>query len=377
MEQSNSDLDFDPFADYPRFPKDDPPNFIEWVDHYDNVVRDPRPVTWKELDQTQFPPQKWRIDHLIPHQGFVILAGVSGEKKTWVGLDMARSISQGSNFLNCERFKTEPCNVLYIDVEMPKSELQRRCRQLSFADTESGKILLLNYDVLNFSSQENEHRIWLEHYIKEEKIGVIFVDTFRAVAAGLKEEKAEEVRQFFENFKKYKNESVTFVWLDHFRKSNNFEGKIPKKEFLFGSQDKLASVEVLLMIRSENDEEIHVYQRKNRCGIEIKPFKIIMTDSQQSGAKKTQLTYGGELEEDENAKDRAKEKILDLLPEGGRTATELLKIISSQFKIGSKNTRAALKQLETEKVITVSKQGKSNYYELNKDHDIDLKSLMS
>lgn len=94
-----------------------------------------------------------------------------------------------------------------------------------------------------------------------------------------------------------------------------------------------------------------------------------MKDVYKDGVLKTELTYGGELEEDESAKDRAKEKILGLLPEGGKSTPELVNIMSSQFKIGAKNTRAALKELENEKSLSVSKQGKKNYYEIKSDTD--------
>jgi len=86
----------------------------------------PVPVFWDQLDKEEFPEQSWRINKLIPKEGFVILASISGNKKSWIAMEMAKSISSGENFLNKEEFKTEGANVLYLNAENPKSEIQRR-----------------------------------------------------------------------------------------------------------------------------------------------------------------------------------------------------------------------------------------------------------
>src|SRR3989344_6864961 len=60
----------------------------------DNI---PEHITWCDLNKKVFPEQSWRIQSLIPKEGFVALASISGEKKTWVGMEMARCISSGIN----------------------------------------------------------------------------------------------------------------------------------------------------------------------------------------------------------------------------------------------------------------------------------------
>ena len=155
-----------------------------------------------------------------------------------------RCIATGENFLGSEEFATEKGNVLYIDQEMPASELQKRCRQLGLSERDQKIWFFTNEseEPLNLSKEAKVN--WLLEFIEKEKIKVVFIDTLRAVAGGLKEEKAEEVRAFFNLFRQVKNRGVTIVFLDHCRKPNHFEGKIPKKEQLFASQDKAASVEI-------------------------------------------------------------------------------------------------------------------------------------
>ncbi len=235
--------------------------------------KDLEPAEWAEINNRQCDARAWRIDQLIPKQGFVILASISGEKKTWIAMEMARCISNGLSFLGEERFKTEGASVLYLNAENPWSEIQRRGRQLNFQENSPHKLLLLNSDDVNLNNTEGV--AWFKAFIEFHKVQVVFVDTFRAVAGGLKEERADEVRQFFNHYSLLKNTGVVVVWLDHSRKPSNFDGKVPKKEQLLGSTDKAASVEVLLMIQSEaGSEEIKLYQRKNRLAVEVKPFLL-------------------------------------------------------------------------------------------------------
>lgn len=332
---------------------DSPEDFLE--------NKSPTPVLWKEVNEKVYTEYPWRIKNLIPKQGFVILSSISGEKKTWVALEMARCISAGIDFLDEKDFETEGCNVLYLNCENPESELQRRGRQLNFADDSKSKLYLFNSGDINLNTPEGA--TWLLAVIEYYKIEVVFVDTFRAVAGSLKEEKAEEIREFFSRFAPLKNKGVAIVWLDHFRKPSNLDGKVPKKEHLLGSQDKTASVEVLLMMKSENgSEEINLYQRKNRLAIELKPFQILMKDQVEEEKRHTALSFGGVIEEQENKKEQAKEMIMAILESGGKTTKQIIEVTKKQ--VGQKNTRSALKDLVTEGLVIVTRRQRENYYVL-------------
>lgn len=329
-----------------------------------------KPTIWRHLDAIEFPPQKWLIKHLIPCQGVVILASASGEKKTWIALEMAKSISMGINFLNSEEFPTEKGNVLYIDQEMSQVELQRRGRQLGFKKMENQFWIISNSD-LNLNSKadedpEEDTARQLNSFIRRYKIRVVFIDTFRAVAGGLKEDKAEEVRAFFNKFKALKDEGVTLVFLDHCRKPLRFEGKAPKKEQLFASQDKVASVEVLLMIKSdESSEEIQVHMKKNRLCVELKPFTILMKDTMaDNGDLITTLSYGGSAMDKESKVDEAIKLIPAFLEDGPKLTSEILEYGLIEWQIGEKNMRAALKALEDKAEIVAKRVKKGKLYSL-------------
>lgn len=313
---------------------------------------------WGELDAMQFPADRWRVKNLVPKAGAIILAAVSGEGKTWVALELARCIAMGADFLGDTQFATVQGKVLYIDGENSMSEIQRRGRQLQL--TNSDQLHFLPIDTLNLNDEIETGELIDE--IEKKHFDVVIIDTFRAVAGGLKEEKAEEVRTFFSRFKSLKERGVALVWLDHYRKPSNFEGKLPKKEFLFGSQDKAAGVEVLLMMKKE-ESEIAIYQRKNRLGTEIRPFKTRLEDTGSNGAPiKTTLTYAGEIDEKESKKDAAKEYIPELLAVGPKTTPEIKEVFRLNKKAGPRNVQDALSELLAEGVVDKRKKGKRDEY---------------
>src|SRR3989344_5816461 len=142
---------------------------------------------------------------------------------------------------------------------MAQSEVQRRGKLLGIDKTDS---LWLVKREIDFCGDDSNIE-WLFELIQRQKVKVVILDTFRAFAGGMEEGKAELIRQFFNNLKPLKDQGVSVIILDHTRKPNRFEGQAPKKEQLFASQDKVASVEILLMLKSNaGSDDIFVYQLK-------------------------------------------------------------------------------------------------------------------
>lgn len=217
---------------------------------------------------------------------------------------------------------------------------------------------------LNFDSEQTIGQ--LRTLIAEKDIKVVFVDTFRAVAGGMKEEKAEEIRKFFNRLKPLKDQGVTLVFLDHCRKPAQFEGKVPKKDQLFASQDKVASAESLIMLKSdERSGEIGIYQKKNRTGIEFEPFSITMKDvMDEKGIAEMVMSYTGKLEEMEIKKlEEAKIFIINALKIEAKLRKELISMGKTN-KIGEKNISEALRNLAKESVIICEKEGNQNKYRI-------------
>lgn len=314
---------------------------------------------WKDIDSMIFSENRWHVDKLIPLEGFVIFASVSGEGKTWNALELAKCIARGSDYLGV--FKTLKGKVLYIDGENPKSELQRRGRQLGF--TNEDDIFILHVNSLNLNDPNQVAKIL--KIVEENEIKVVFVDTFRAVNGGLKEEKAEEVRMFFNRFKELKERGVAIVWLDHFRKPDRFDRNTPQKEHLFGSQDKTASVEVVLMIKGDENGYTNMYVRKNRLEKEINPFAMKMSDREGPNGRETFFTYEGELDDKQTAKENAKRLIKEMLSGvEGKTTPEIIEALKER-RVGSKNIREALKEMRDTGELDCVKHARTDFYMLS------------
>jgi archaellum biogenesis ATPase FlaH len=319
-----------------------------------------QPEQWDVFAAQPYPETKWKIQGLIPNAGIVILAGASGDGKSWLALEMAKSLVLGIPFLGY--FEVSKSNVLYINQEMATSELYRRGKLISF-EGNLGKMWVLNRNEFNLNDEENVG--WLLEFIYQ-KIDVVLIDTFRAVAGEVKDDKAEDISNFFQRFKVLKEKNVAMVFLDHTRKPERFDGKIPKKEQLFGSQYKLGAVEVVVMIKKgQQDGEMYIYQVKNRLGVAFKPYKVVMRDVlDEDGQSAIEFVYEGNFEEQENKKDEAKHMITNVLQEGEKTRAELLNISLKEKNIGTKNTSDALRELTNDGKILVKKQGRQNSYSL-------------
>ena len=327
----------------------------------------PQPILWSEFNKIPFPENQWTIKNLVPSGGFVFLAAPSGEKKTWIAMEMAKAIASGKAFLN--EFEVEKGPVLYLNGEMAQSEVQRRGRLLELYDT--GNIWLLNKELDFYDDASNI--AWLFGFIQIQKIKVVILDTFRAFAGGMEEGKAELIRQFFNNLKPLKDQGVSVIILDHTRKPNRFEGQAPKKEQLFASQDKVASVEILLMLKSNpGSDDVFIYQLKNRLGREIEPFQILVEDqmNEQGQKERVIIVYKGEFTAEEYKQEQAEEIILSALADGGKTTKELIEIVMEE-KIGKRNGHDAIRALMNKgKIEMPYKQGRQNYYILPSNEEI-------
>ncbi len=347
--------------------------FQDWMFENEKV---PQPCSWSDIDALSFPDNRWLVRNLFPKEGISIFASISGEGKSLLIMHLAKCIAEGKPWFGNEDFKTEKAKILYINLEMSLSEIQRRGRKIGF-DPNNENLIILNEDDFNLNEgvgREDLKYRWLLNYIYKNKIKVVVIDTFRAASGGLKEEKAEEVRHFFQKFLILKNSGVSMIFLEHVRKPSQLEGRIPKKEQLLGSQDKTANAEILLMIRrDETSGNIHVYQRKNRIGNEIKPFAVKMTDiTDANGSEKIDFEYVGEIDDDVNKKEEAKDLILEILSSGEmKNRKELGELTKKQ--VGEKNLRAALKELRDTGEIDFVKDGKRHSYFIPKGEEISQK----
>lgn len=320
-------------------------------------------LTWTQLSQKDFPQQQWWVQGLVPVNGITLLAGVSGEKKSWLAMHLAFCIATGSHFLGSEKFPTTQGRVMYVDAEMDYSQLRHRGLKLKFSLIEEGELLMISEQQINLREEYNfiEFEAILESY----GVRVVVIDTLRGVAGGLVEDKAEEVRRFMEQFKMLKHKGYSAIILDHCRKPLRNEGYAPKKEQILGSQDKVANAESVLMVKSEaGSQTLAVYQVKNRSSIEVKPFLVVMADNADGSIE---FKYEGEYDEQISKLDEAKLAIPQIISTGSLTTKKIIEIMHSQYKVSERYVREALRALESSQVLVVEKVGREKSYKLSSE----------
>jgi hypothetical protein len=338
----------------------------------------PKPQFWSDINALTFDPDRWLIPDLIPREGVSMWASVSGEGKSFQMLHLAKSLSVGSNLYGNPNFPTKKSKVLYINLEMSVSEMQRRGRMIGF-DADDKNLIILNEDNFNLNGaglQDFKYR-WLLDFILKEKIEVLIIDTFRPTIGAMREDKSEDVRAFFQKFLILKNVGISVIFTEHLRKPTHLEGRIPKKEQVLGSQDKVSNLEVLIMLRKDEAGETLIYQRKNRLGPEIKPFAVKLVDRvNEKGEKIMGFNYIGEIEDDATKKEEAKGLILDILSSGeSRTTNQLLELAKKE--VGQKNVRRALNELKNQGEINMFKTGKQNTYSIPREESENTPEILS
>jgi hypothetical protein len=336
----------------------------------------PTIVSWKEFGKYEFPwANQWRVKGLIPISARCVIGAPSGEGKSWLAMAMAKSVAAGMPYLGNPAFATTQCKVLYIENETAKYDFQRRGKRLNFQESEENLFTLFE-DFPPLKDKKNADA--LHTFAVQNEIGLIIIDTFRSVAGGIMEEKAEEIRRIFDNFKPFVESGITIVILDHCRKPHPNEGGfIPKKEQLLGSQDKFSAPEAVIMLRTKpvnksadgSAASIYIYPLKNKGGVEAKPFQVdIVHVDNVDGGGTTTLAYAAEIEAKVLQAAVTEDTIQDYL--AGQTERRAMADIIEALrgKAGKTSIEEKLRELREAKKVGFTKEGsKYLYWSLGED----------
>jgi DNA-binding PadR family transcriptional regulator/ribosomal protein S8 len=324
----------------------------------------PRAIT--EIKKLSIPPREYLIDRILPIGGFAILAAYSGIGKSLNTYYMANQLSLGKPFFG--KFECKKSRILIIDAEQNLVQIQQRINMLIEPEAESN-IYFLNDPAMKLSSDDAVDKV--TKMVEENNIDLVIVDTFRACAGKIDENNATEIKDFFQAFMPLKQMGVTMLFLDHIRKSNMNEGKQPTLEKLFGSQDKAARMDVVLMLHKErNKDEIEFYQEKNRDGEKIQPFAFKMTPS-LGGNTTHQMEYVGEIDNhgELSVADQSRQAILELLSDRKTyTNSELVEYCEEAGAGGKSTTLAEARQLNDQGFIEKDpgRPRNKNHYRITK-----------
>ena len=166
--------------------------------------------SWNDIRNLEIKVE-WVMDRLIPKESITVIFGKGGIGKTWLMMDIARSIGSGLDYLGYQTIKTP---VVFIDFENPVSMLNERTKKLGEAEN------VHFWRVGNsFKPPKLDSREW-EQY-KELPAGAVLVfDTLRA-SHGRDENASNEMASIMEKVKELRDLGFTVILLHHTAKNSD------------------------------------------------------------------------------------------------------------------------------------------------------------
>lgn len=154
----------------------------------------------------------WIVDRLIPKDSITLLFGKGGIGKTWLSMDMARSIGSGTSFLGLRTFKTP---VIFVDFENPLAVLNTRTQKLG--EAEGVFFWRANNDKIKAPKLDKAE---YELYKQLPQGAILIFDTLRA-SQDRDENKSDEMGLIMGRLKELRDMGFTIILLHHTAKNSD------------------------------------------------------------------------------------------------------------------------------------------------------------
>jgi hypothetical protein len=240
-----------------------------------------RMIPGDELVQAEFPPRRLVLDPWLPEKGLAMIFAPRGVGKTWIGLGAAHAIATSGKFLDWEAPQSR--SVLYIDGEMPASELQKRYRAIAEA---SGTGPSPNFRLIAADFQPDglpdladpEAQRFYEKALDDGE--VIVVDNLSTVARGLRENEADSYGPVQNWMLAQRGAGRSVVAIHHAGKGGAQRGTSRKEDVL----DTVISLSNPPGYKASEGAKFEVRFTKNRgfWGEKAEPFEARFADGKWS-----------------------------------------------------------------------------------------------
>jgi len=235
---------------------------------------------------------KWRVKDLLPEGAALIVVADAATGKTWMTLELALAVDQGTDFLG--QFPTVRGKVLIIDEENADSLLKHRLKKLlrGLGLPEDGSCLeieILTSQGVNLS--DSAYVEALERLLEEKRPDLVIIDALVRVHRG-NENDAGEMAQVFAHVKRWMNTyGCSFVFCHHRKKPQ--EGMNSPAHLFRGSSEIRAFMDSHLDLRPIRGERglVTVEHAKSRYIEPVPNFNIEIVDLAEG---QTVVRYAGE-----------------------------------------------------------------------------------
>lgn len=313
-----------------------------------------------ELPEVERP--KFLIQGLLPEKGITAMSGHPGCGKSWIMLEMAKSIALGEPFLN--RYNTRQGNVLIIDEESGIWEMRRRLELLRYPENTPVHF----YSQTSFKVDGDDDLEELLRTVSDNDIKLIVIDPFAAIHSGV-ENSAEEAQSVMHRLQSFNDVGASVLFIHHHRKTGvgNSGQSLRGSSAFSGRLDSHITVE--RTNETETTHSIGIQHVKSRRGKNMEPFQVTMLQESPNDAIQLEATggAGGKVVK----KDVAKGVIVELLKIAPHHRKQIIEEVQNEVEVGARNITDALKDLSTDKIIESKHTKKGNLYTLVKERTND------
>ena len=283
--------------------------------------------------------------------------------KSLIAFQMGFCITNSKQFLD---LKTQFNPVLYIDAENSQKVIRERLEKmyqgLLLQDEDFDLFIANNFNIMYGKRKINENSLEeLEKIIEEKEIKVLIIDTLHRIA-DYDENRSDDINKLYVEFFKplMLKHNLAIVFLHHSKKDGGYRG----------SGDFLGSVDVSYEVKrnGKGSNQFKIVNEKQRSG-EIEDIMGEITFDDDSITFKTldrlnknSLSYKTET------------MILNILNDGKMTRNEIIEksISSSELILSETTVKRALKNLRSNDLVIVTKEGKFSYYEKVYEEELEI-----
>jgi len=194
------------------------------------------PVPWRsscDLVNEPFSETEWLIQEILPKNSLILFSGREGSMKTWLALDWAFSVAEGTPWLTRE---CQSAAVLYLDAENPYQVFRQRVGAISASQNWNvwrwqDPIFPVSLADSQLLAAAQEHRL-------------IIIDSLRRFMQDREENSATEMASITKQLRELTREGATVLVLHHARKDSQNKG-------YRGSTELGAGVDICMHITQE------------------------------------------------------------------------------------------------------------------------------
>jgi hypothetical protein len=235
-------------------------------------------ITLGELLKTYFKPRELILAPWLSTQSLCMIYAPRGVGKTYVALNIAYAIANGTNFLSWHAVKS--WKVCYIDGEMPGCAIQKRMRDIATKNTPSENLIILTPDLQEYGMPDLgtiEGQDAIEPIIKD--VDLIIIDNLSCLVRTGRENEAESWLLIQEWSLKMRARGKSVLFIHHAGKGGKQRGTSRREDVL----------DTVINLKRPNDYtpdkgalfEVHFEKSRYLYGKEVEPFEAQLTTDKQ------------------------------------------------------------------------------------------------